>query len=121
MGTRTPPVRTVMKAFDFADMALEWLRTRNPACNIHQGGMNNTVHVRLPNPTDALEWGAKRFSHEHPLGKLVDYTQELHDNFLLPKEREFDAKKVEAVKEGPTDVLRWLKGLHFPSLKTLWE
>jgi hypothetical protein len=49
------------------------------------------------------------------LGKLVDYTQELHDNFLLPKEREFDAKKVEAVKEGPIDlvVLKWLKGLPF--------
>lgn len=37
------------------------------------GFYGNTIHYTLPSPTDPLEPGAKRFSHQHPSGKLVEF------------------------------------------------
>ncbi|CAI6266320.1 unnamed protein product [Periconia digitata] len=51
------------------------------------GCHGNTTHGLLPSPTDRLERGAKRFSHEHPCGRLIDFRQERHDNALLPEDR----------------------------------
>ncbi|PVI07240.1 hypothetical protein DM02DRAFT_649157 [Periconia macrospinosa] len=66
-------------------------RSRRPTSRL--GLTGNAIHYTPPSPSDPLEWGAKRFTHEHPCGKLVDYHDGRHDNALLSEARHASDEK----------------------------
>ncbi|KAF1962833.1 hypothetical protein CC80DRAFT_530735 [Byssothecium circinans] len=91
------------------------LRSLTSATKVRKGMLGNVLHIQLPNPTDPTLLGAKRFSHKHPLGQIVDYSEERHDNALLPEEREKDLlERLEGAPQAVTGRRRlkaWLARL----------